>query len=164
MPAEQEPEHNRAAYREKVAEALTELEKAGPEDMAERARKIRAKLTGQLAAHVATARAAERDKLEQELAEALGIAPEQAAEFAWPTLISMVFGVRSIADIVIGTAAPDVNPDKRQELLASFGAAEYWARVTETAQRDGAQWRQVLGLNDRGRPMGDDRETGPPNV
>jgi hypothetical protein len=126
---------------------------------AARARAIHDKLTAQLAASIASARAAERDKLEQELAEAIGIPPEQAAEFGWQTLIGMVYGIRSIADVVIGTALPEAEPSRRLELLKSFGAADYWARVRETAERDGAQWRQMLGLRDDGRPMGDEGVT-----
>jgi hypothetical protein len=153
MTAEQEP--GRAAYREKVDQALANLERVGPDAIAERAPAIRAKLAGQLAQHVANARAAERDKLELELAEALGIDAEAAAAFGWTTLTGMVLGIRSIADQVLGQALPEVNADRRQDLLVSFGAADYWARVKEVAQRDGAHWRSALGLDDRGRPLGE---------
>lgn len=151
MTAEQEP--GRAAYREKVDQVLTELERVGPDAIAERAQAIRAKLTGQLATSIANARAAERNKLELELAEALGIDAEAAAAFGWTTLTGMVLGVRSIADQVLGQALPEVGEDRRQDLLVSFGAADYWARVAAVAERDGAQWRSVLGLDDRGRPL-----------
>jgi hypothetical protein len=154
MTAEQEP--GRAAYREKVDAVLTELERVGPDAIAEHALAIRAKLTGQLATSIAKARAAERNRLELELAGALGIDAEAAAAFGWPTLISMVFGVRSIADQLIGTALPAVSADRRRDLLVSFGAADSWSRVRETAQRYGPQWRSALGLDDRGRPMGDE--------
>lgn len=154
MTAEQEP--GRAAYREKVDQVLADLAANGADAIAERAQAIRAKLTGQLAQSIANARAAERNKLELELAEALGIDAEAAAAFGWTTLTGMVLGVRSIADQVLGRALPEVAPHRRRELLVSFGAADYWARVAETAERDGAQWRQILGVDDRGRPMGDE--------
>jgi len=124
------------------------------EDISARAEAIRARLTVQLAERIAQARAAERDKLSQELAEALGVSAQDAPAYGWTTLISMVLGVRAIGDLVLGTAAPDVDPERRRELLVSFGAAEFWARVGETVERDGAQFRQMLGLDDRGRPMG----------
>lgn len=133
-----------------------------PEDIAARAQAIRAKLTGQLAEHIAKARAAERDKCEQELAAALGVNPTGA--IAWPTLISMVLGIRPIADLVVGGAlGPDVDDTRRRELLVSFGVAEQWARVVTAAEMSGPSFRPALGLDDHGRPLGD-RRNDPPHT
>lgn len=116
------------------------------EDIAARAEAIRDRLTRQLAGQLASARAAERDKLELELAEALGIrdAPQ---EFGWSTLMGMVTGVRAIADLVLGHSAV-TDPEKRQELLVSFGVADYWARVQASAEAVGPTYRAALGLDD----------------
>jgi hypothetical protein len=119
-----------------------------PEDIAARAEAIRTKLTTQLAGHIANARAAEREKLELELAEALGLGAQEAAAFGWSTLTGMVLGVRSIADVVLGQAAPDVDPGRRRDLLVSFGVADYWARVRDRATAVGPSFRQSLGLDD----------------
>jgi hypothetical protein len=122
------------------------------EELAARAEAIRTKLTTQLAGHIASARAAERDKLEQELAIALGIVPEAAAEFGWQTLMGMVHGIRSIADLVLGHALPEVDADRRRDLLVSFGVAEEWSKVITMAQIEGPTFRQAFNLDDQGTP------------
>lgn len=134
---------------------------ASTEDIAGRAEAIRDRLTRQLAGQVASARAAEREKLSLELAEALGVPPEVATSLGWSSLTGMVLGVRTIGDMVLGHALPDVDEDRRKELLVSFGVAEYWARVRATAQLVGPTYREALGLDDgpdaaRGGPMGDE--------
>jgi hypothetical protein len=129
---------------------------ASPEDIAARAEEIRRRITVQMASRVAEARAATLERCELELAEALGIDAEAAHAFGWATLIGMVTGVRAIGDIVLGIALPEVDSGRRRDLLVSFGAADYWSRVSETAERDGSQYRQLLGLGEDGRPLGDD--------
>jgi hypothetical protein len=114
---------------------------------------IRDRLTAQLVASCAKARAAERDKMEQELAAALGITGPEAAEHGFDSLVGMVLGVRAIADIVIGTALPEVDAGRRQELLVAFGVAEYWSRVKLAAEMNADGFRAALGLGDDGRPV-----------
>lgn len=115
---------------------------------------IREKLAVQLAGHIASARAAEREKLALELAEALGVRDPEAEEFAWPTLLAMVTGVRSIGDIVVGTALPALDDARRRELLVSFGVAQQWSQVALTAEMNAATFRAALGISDDGRPGG----------
>lgn len=117
------------------------------EDIAARAERVRDQLSVRVASMIASGRAAERDKLELELAEALGIPAEIAEQFGWSTLMGMVAGLRSIGDLVLGHAAVP-NPEKRRELLVSFGVADYWARVEVVASAVGPTYRQALGLDD----------------
>lgn len=122
---------------------------ASTEDIAERAEAIRTKLTRALAGQVASARAAEREKLTLELAEALGVPADIAEAHGWTSLTGMVLGIRAIADLVLGTAGgPELDQGKRQELLTSFGVADYWARVQVTAAHIGPTYREALGLDD----------------
>jgi len=131
------------------------------EELAIRAEAIRDRLLTQMGARLAEARAAEREKLSLELAEALGVADAPEA-LGWPTLTAMVEGVRAIGDLVLDDAAPEVEREDRHKLLVSFGVAEYWTRVRSMVEQHGPTYREALGLDDGpdaagpARPMGDE--------
>jgi hypothetical protein len=108
---------------------------------------VRDRLMVQLATQVAKARAAEREKLGQELAAALGVPDGIAGEFGWSSLLGMVLGVRSIADLILGTTGV-VNQARRRELLTAFGVASAWSQVEAAAAAQGPSLRQALGVDD----------------
>ncbi len=53
---------------------------------------------------------------------------------------------------MLGHALPEVDADRRRDLLVSFGVAEEWSKVITMAQIEGPTFRQAFGLDDQGTP------------
>lgn len=132
-----------------LADALERASQLPDAELLGRAEALKAKLTGQLASAIAKARAAEREALDLELAEALGLPADQAPEHGRQSLLAMVNGVRGISDIVMtnaGLAAIPGDEVRRRELLTAFGVAEQWARAQVAAELGAPDIARMLGL------------------
>jgi hypothetical protein len=108
-------------------------------ELVERAGRLKDVLTERFATAVTEAGRRTERKMHTELAAALGVSPD---DFGWQSLMSMVTGVRTVADTVIGLAQPGVDEAKREQFLVSLGVSEQWARVRLEAEREGER----LGL------------------